>query len=561
MQGKRMMIRKAALAAILLVAVGAGSASAKDRVYWVNRAVSGTPSISYTSLDGSGGGHDIAVTGATLSGPFGLALDPAHGRIYWANVVGNKISYANLDGSGGGHDLNTTGTTVAGPVGLALDAADGRIYWANANNNTISYARLDGSGGDTLPTTSAVPNEPFGVAVDPTAGRLYWANAGNNTISFANLDGSGGGNLNTAPVVPNHPTGLAVDPVGRRIYWANFSGNTISYANLTGGGGNLNTTGTSIGGPEGVALDVAAGRLYWGNAGTNKLSFTSLDAVHGGGDLPTTGASTNWSTFPVVLKAPVSTGAPTASGGSTVGSSLSCTPGSFASDLLPEQFYRAAQTISYQWTVNGAAVAGAVGSTVVANAAGDWRCIVTAANAAGSSSQTTNAVTVIGDTDHDGILDNVDKCPTVPAGKFDRDHNGCPGPYQRLRLSTLGTWSVFPKGVQIGSMSVKGLHKGVKVKLSCRACHVSQTLTAKGSSLSLKKLKRKLIRRGKSFTLTATGLGYIGDRLTLTVKRYGHKHKDLVRAARNPFTKKHACLPVGSSKTAKSCSTTPPTGP
>jgi hypothetical protein len=35
-----------------------------------------------------------------------VAFDPAAGRIYWANVVDNKISFANLNASGGG-DLAT----------------------------------------------------------------------------------------------------------------------------------------------------------------------------------------------------------------------------------------------------------------------------------------------------------------------------------------------------------------------------------------------------------------------------------------------------------------------
>jgi hypothetical protein len=42
----------------------------------------------------------------TLGNAQRKAFDPAAGRIYWANVVGNKISFANLNGSGGG-DLAT----------------------------------------------------------------------------------------------------------------------------------------------------------------------------------------------------------------------------------------------------------------------------------------------------------------------------------------------------------------------------------------------------------------------------------------------------------------------
>ena len=74
--------------------------------------------ISYANLDGSGGG-DLATGKATVSEPWGLAIDAAAGRVYWANNDGNMISYANLDGTGG-HDLNTAGATVNGPWGVAL---------------------------------------------------------------------------------------------------------------------------------------------------------------------------------------------------------------------------------------------------------------------------------------------------------------------------------------------------------------------------------------------------------------------------------------------------------
>ena len=59
--------------------------------------------------DGTGGG-DLFTGVATVNNPQGVAVDPAAGRIYWANVGGNKISFANLNGSGGG-DLITAGAT------------------------------------------------------------------------------------------------------------------------------------------------------------------------------------------------------------------------------------------------------------------------------------------------------------------------------------------------------------------------------------------------------------------------------------------------------------------
>jgi hypothetical protein len=50
-------------------------------------------------------------------------------RIFWGNFDFAKIGYANLDGSGAGGDVNTTGaSTPVAPWGVALDPAAGRIY-------------------------------------------------------------------------------------------------------------------------------------------------------------------------------------------------------------------------------------------------------------------------------------------------------------------------------------------------------------------------------------------------------------------------------------------------
>lgn len=385
-------IRAGVLLAVLFV-VGwqAAPALGADRVYWSNGAGA---AISFASLDATTAG-DLATTGATTSFPAGVAVDFAAGRIYWANHNANKISFASLDGSGGG-DLNTAGATVDHPFGVAVDPAAGRIYWANQiSAGKISFANLDGSGGGDLNTTGATVSEPSGVAVDPGAGRIYWADLPANKISFANVDGSGGGDLATTGATVNGPAGVAVDPAAGRVYWANLFGNKISFANLSGsGGGDVSTLTATVNNPEGVAVDPAAGRIYWANASANNISFANLDGT-GAGDLATLTATVNGPTFPVLLKRPSGTSVPTISGGTSAGSTLSCSRGSWASDLLPAFLYRAPQSIAYQWSLNGADIAGATASSYMASAPGSYACRVTAANLAGSSTQTSTTHTVL----------------------------------------------------------------------------------------------------------------------------------------------------------------------
>jgi DNA-binding beta-propeller fold protein YncE len=382
----------AVFAAALVCACTAPAALAGNSVYWSNRGTTST--ISFASLDESGGG-DLSATGASGKGPFGVALDPAAGRAYWAGIDSNTISFSNLDGTGGGN-LATGAATVNVPTGVAVDPAAGRIYWANNSANKISFAKLDGTGGGDLATGTATVTNPFGVAVDPTAGRIYWANEGANKLSFAKLDGTGGADISTGGVTVSVPIGVAVDPAAGRIYWANFGTSKISFANLDGtGGGDLNTSGATTANPEGVALDPGAGRIYWGNAGSaNKISFARLDGT-GGGNLNTTGATTSFSVFPALLETPSATGTPSIGGGSSVGSSLSCSNGSWASDALPELLYRAPRTFAYQWSRNAADIAGATNSSVTAAAPGEYRCRVTAANQAGPTSQSSAGHTVV----------------------------------------------------------------------------------------------------------------------------------------------------------------------
>jgi DNA-binding beta-propeller fold protein YncE len=378
------------LTALLALACLASRAHAGDRVYWANDK-SSTSRISFADLDGSGGGN-LSTVGASSGQPRGVAIDVAAGKVYWTNPDNNRISFANLDGSGGGGDLNTAGATVDRPNAAAVYPAAGKVYWANEWGDRISFANLNNTGGGNLITTGATVDVPIEPTVDPGSGRIYWGNANpRNVISFAKLDGSGGGDINTTGATVDNPHGVALDPVTGRIYWANVNGQRISWAKLDGsGGGDLNTTGATVNLPVGVAIDPTARKIYWGNEAANKISWANLDGS-GAGDLSTPGATLNGSRSPALLQVPRPNGAPTISGGSTTGSVLTCSQGSWLPDLLGSVLYRVPQGFAYSWTLNGGSIGGASGSTYTASAAGDYRCTVAASNPAGSASQTSAA--------------------------------------------------------------------------------------------------------------------------------------------------------------------------
>jgi hypothetical protein len=271
------------------------------------------------------------------------------------------------------------------PSGVAIDPAAGLIYWADAvsGSGSIRVGTLDGTGARTL-----FPREsyPVGVAIDPAAGKIYWGSYDTFKIRVGNLDGTGAADLFTGE---NYPTQLAIDPTAGKIFWTNEFGGNVRVGNLDGTGAtNLYSGEADVGG---VAVDPAAGRIYWTNWNLGTVRFGSLDGTAPAQSLYT-GQTDPW--MVALLRAPAGTGAPQVSGAGAIGQTLSCSPGSWASDLVSGFLYRAPQSFAYQWTVNGAPIAGATTSSVLVSSPSEYQCEVIATNAAGSTTQTSAPTTI-----------------------------------------------------------------------------------------------------------------------------------------------------------------------
>ncbi|HEX4670008.1 MAG TPA: hypothetical protein VH275_08570 [Solirubrobacterales bacterium] len=391
----------AASALILLALLAiAGRAQAAETLYWDNFSAN-PDSISFANIDGNGGGP-LNLGTIELENPEGMALDPATNRLFVANPGKNQVNFVNLDGSGGGI-FSAPGAPVSEPEGVAVDTAARTIYWSNAVTKTIAWARLDGSAGGVLNTTGAPPiGNIFRIAVDPVAGRVYWgsnAAVGPSTIGYANVNNTGGGELNIAGATPpEEVSGLAVDPAANRLYWSDANLEIVSFASLSGaGGGEVNTTGASFNRPWGLALDPALGKLYWGNEsnGIERTNAIGVGLLAGGGSgITLATAPVNGPQDPLVLKSPSGTAAPQVTRSAKVPAELSCTTGNWAADYSGSFVYQAPQSFSYQWTNNGVAIAGATAKTLLATAAGSYACVVTAANQAGSATQTSAAAAI-----------------------------------------------------------------------------------------------------------------------------------------------------------------------
>jgi putative pyrroloquinoline-quinone binding quinoprotein len=370
-----------ACALALVVCAGAWLAPAalgSDSVYWSSYTNSGA--IRFGDLGGSGARN--LFTGE--SSPDGVAIDVAAAKIYWADTTSGAIRVANLDGTGA-RDLYTGETQASG---VAIDPAAGRIYWADAvsGTGTIRVGNLDGTGA--AGTLFAGESYPVGLTIDPAAGKIYWGSYDTFKIRVGNLNGTGASDLFTGE---NYPTQLAIDPAAGKLYWTDEFAGTVRVGNLDGtGAASLYSGEGDVGG---VAIDPSTGKIYWSDWNHGTVRVGSLNGAAPAQSLYT-GETDPW--MLALLRAPLGTGAPQVAGGTGIGQTLTCSPGTWAPDLLGAFLYRAPQRVVYQWTAGGAPIAGATTSSLVVSSPGEYRCERIATNAAGSTTQTSAARSIAG---------------------------------------------------------------------------------------------------------------------------------------------------------------------
>lgn len=135
---------------------------AGGRLYFVNFS-GGIGKVAYVNTNNTGGG-ELSLAGSTIEPDGeGLAVDSAEGRVYFLGGT-NQIGFANVNGSGGG-DISTGGATINTPWGLALDPSIGRLYWGNEGNakvrtNAVGFVGTNGSGAGGISIATAPVANP-----------------------------------------------------------------------------------------------------------------------------------------------------------------------------------------------------------------------------------------------------------------------------------------------------------------------------------------------------------------------------------------------------------------
>ena len=204
---------------------------AGGKMYWADE---GANRIQRANLDGS---NVETLVSRGLDDPHDIALDVAGGKMYWTDDSADRIQRANLDGSNVETLVRFTRrnffgftTSYGDPYGIALDVAGGKMYWADEGENKIYRANLNGSNIETL--VSRGLRDPHGIALDVAGGKMYWTDDSADRIQRANLDGSNIENLITQGLID--PYGIALDVAGGKMYWADEGANKIQRANLDG---------------------------------------------------------------------------------------------------------------------------------------------------------------------------------------------------------------------------------------------------------------------------------------------------------------------------------------
>lgn len=113
------------------------------------------------------------------------------------------------------------------------------------------------------------------------------------------------------------------------------------------------------------------------------------------------------------------------------------------------------------------------------------------------------------DTDNDGIDDASDVCPNQPAGSFDSNHNGCPGPFATVSVTVPHPVSTHSGLTTFGSAVFVLRPPGATLTLSA-AGRSEKRIAGTSGRLTSRVLSGHTFRAGTTITVRAVARGRIG---------------------------------------------------
>lgn len=241
--------------------------AASAEIYFVEY---GNDLIKKLSLDGSASVTTFLDV-AGKSGP-GIAYDDVNGKIYFTDFTttyDGKVWRVNLDGT----ELEELVTGLVEPYGIALDIADGKMYWADETDDDnighISRANLDGTNREDL--ISLEDGGFRGIALDLENRKMYYSAQYDRNIYIANMDGS-----NAEVIVPGaYGHAIAVDSRNHKLYFEDYMQDLFQMSDLDGS--NVVTVDDEATRIYGIAIDSETDKLYWSGRDASAIFEANLD--------------------------------------------------------------------------------------------------------------------------------------------------------------------------------------------------------------------------------------------------------------------------------------------
>ena len=218
--------------------VGMAYDSVNEKIYFSDFEVYPNGNIWRMNVDGS----ELENIASGIGDPYGVAVDPASGKVYWVDDDGN-VSKANLDGSS--PQIGFLNIPGAQWRAIALDVENNKLYAYEVNVEQIYSANLDGSN----PQVIISGNYGYGLLIDTVNDKIYFDDQNDELLKVANLDGT---NIQTIDANGTRIYGMDIDYATGKIYWSGRDSGELYRANLDGTGNEVLKTG--IESPRGLFL-------------------------------------------------------------------------------------------------------------------------------------------------------------------------------------------------------------------------------------------------------------------------------------------------------------------
>jgi hypothetical protein len=159
------------------------------------------------------------------------------------------------------------------------------------------------------------------------------------------------------------------------------------------------------------------------------------------------------------------------------------------------------------------------------------------------------------DQDADGLPDASDACPIQPAGEYDTNKNGCPGPWERIRpFITFGAAYMDAKGYEhFASIEVRNLPRDAAVRVRAKGAYIDP----KKATVAVLDTVLHAAKNGRARTTKIRLIQFKpGDRFRVNVThpgRIGYYARFRVYATQKPKATEVACIPVAGPQVPVPC--------